>query len=69
MAGIKIERIINEPSAAALTLHHSYQKEASYMIVDFGGGTLDISIVDAFANVIEIVSVAGENHLGGEDFT
>ena len=69
LAGIKIERIINEPSAAALTLHHSYQKEASYMIVDFGGGTLDISIVDAFANVIEIVSVAGENHLGGEDFT
>ncbi|MCQ8264346.1 Hsp70 family protein [Streptococcus suis] len=69
LAGVKIERIINEPSAAALALHQSREEDASYMIVDFGGGTLDISIVDAFANVIEIVSVAGDNHLGGEDFT
>ncbi|HEM4484353.1 TPA: Hsp70 family protein [Streptococcus suis] len=69
LAGVKIERIINEPSAAALALHHSREEDATYMIIDFGGGTLDISIVDAFANVIEIVSVAGENHLGGEDFT
>lgn len=69
LAGVKIERIINEPSAAALALHHRREKDASYMIIDFGGGTLDISIVDAFANVIEIIAVAGENHLGGEDFT
>ncbi len=69
LAGIKIERIINEPSAAALALHYSREEDASYMIIDFGGGTLDISIVDAFANVIEIIAVAGENNLGGEDFT
>lgn len=69
LAGIKIERIINEPSAAALALHRKRQEDASYLIIDFGGGTLDISIVDAFLNVIEIVTVAGDNHLGGEDFT
>lgn len=71
LAGVKVERIINEPSAAALAIHHRYLEindERSYMIVDFGGGTLDVSIVDAFDNIIEIASVAGDNHLGGEDF-
>ncbi|WP_238144263.1 Hsp70 family protein, partial [Streptococcus suis] len=43
LAGVKIERIINEPSAAALALHHSREEDATYMIIDFGGGTLDIS--------------------------
>ncbi|MGT2753840.1 molecular chaperone HscC [Streptococcus ovis] len=69
LAGIKVERIINEPSAAALALHQSKQTDATYLIIDFGGGTLDVSVVDAFLNVIEIVTVAGDNHLGGEDFT
>ncbi|WP_162012763.1 molecular chaperone HscC [Streptococcus sp. S784/96/1] len=69
LAGVKIDRIINEPSAAALALHRKRQEDATYLIIDFGGGTLDISIVDAFLNVIEIVTVAGDNHLGGEDFT
>lgn len=69
LAGIKIDRIINEPSAAALALHRERGEDATYLIIDFGGGTLDISIVDAFLNVIEIVTVAGDNHLGGEDFT
>lgn len=69
LAGIKIERLINEPSAAALALHQNRQEDKCYLVIDFGGGTLDISVVDAFQNVIEIVSVAGDNHLGGEDFT
>lgn len=68
LAGVHIERIINEPSAAALSSFYNKQEEKTYMIIDFGGGTLDISIVDAFDNIVEIVSVAGDNHLGGEDF-
>lgn len=68
LAGIYIERIINEPSAAALTLHQSHRDDCLYMVIDFGGGTLDISIVDAFDNIIEIVAVSGDNKLGGEDF-
>lgn len=69
LAGIVVERIVNEPSAAALAIHH-YRKEdtGTYMVIDMGGGTLDVSVVDAFDNVIEIVAVAGDNHLGGEDF-
>ena len=70
LSGVPIERIINEPSAAALAQHFQYQEEeATYIVVDFGGGTLDISVVEAFDNVVEILAIAGDNHLGGEDFT
>ena len=69
-AGIKIDRIINEPSAAALAKKlESEIDDDSFIVVDFGGGTLDISVVELFDNVIEIVSIAGDNRLGGEDFT
>ena len=69
-AGVKIERIINEPSAAALAKKSmSSQEDQSFVVVDFGGGTLDISVVELFDNVVEIVSIAGDNRLGGEDFT
>ena len=68
LAGIKVERIINEPSAAALYEHMMDTIEKTYMVFDFGGGTLDISIVDAFDNIIEIIAVSGDNHLGGNDF-
>lgn len=68
LAGVHIERIINEPSAAALAFHQSKNEDSVYMVVDFGGGTLDISIVDSFDNIIEIISVAGDNQLGGDDF-
>ncbi len=67
-AGVKVERIINEPSAAALAYRKDDDEDATFLVIDFGGGTLDISIVDAFDNIIEIVSVAGDNHLGGDDF-
>lgn len=68
LAGLKVERIINEPSAAALAYKQGTDDEDMFLIFDFGGGTLDISIVDIFDSVIEIIAVAGDNHLGGDDF-
>ena len=68
LAGIKVERIINEPSAAALASRIDNTDFESLLIFDFGGGTLDVSIVDCFDDVVEIVAVSGDNHLGGEDF-
>lgn len=64
-----MERLVNEPSAAALAASRiSGEEEAGYLVVDFGGGTLDVSVVDCFENVIEILAVSGDNHLGGDDF-
>ena len=65
--GIKVERLINEPSAAAISCHKIGMDE-SFIVFDFGGGTLDVSVVDCFDNVISIVSIAGDNFLGGSDF-
>ena len=68
LAGLTVERLVNEPSAAALAYRFGKTKEdQTFLVFDFGGGTLDISIVDAFDSVIEIVAVAGDNHLGGDD--
>lgn len=68
IAGLKAERLINEPSAAALAYRKEYGKEDKTLLVfDFGGGTLDLSYVECFDNVIEIIAVAGDNHLGGDD--
>lgn len=68
LAGFRVERIINEPSAAALAYHKGKDEDMTFLVVDFGGGTLDVSVVDAFSNVIEIIAVAGDNRLGGDDF-
>ncbi|MCH5263519.1 MAG: molecular chaperone HscC [Lachnospiraceae bacterium] len=69
IAGWKVERIINEPSAAALACQNVKQvEEATMMVFDFGGGTLDVSLVDCFDNVIEILAISGDNRLGGQDF-
>lgn len=69
LAGLKVERIINEPSAAALACQQSWKNEDSTLLVfDFGGGTLDVSLVECFDNIIEILAVSGDNHLGGSDF-
>lgn len=68
LAGLQVERLINEPSAVALK-HHTRQKDSElFMVFDFGGGTLDVSLVEAFDNVVEIQAVAGDNSLGGKDF-
>ena len=69
LAGLKVERIINEPSAAALACNYNGDDaEATVLVVDFGGGTLDVSLVDCFDNLVEIMAVSGNNHLGGHDF-
>lgn len=69
LSGIKVERLVNEPSAAALAYQAEHDfEDGTYMVVDFGGGTLDVSIVDSFDSVMEILAVAGNNHLGGKDF-
>lgn len=69
LAGLKVDRIINEPSAAALAYQHLNQSEEDTLLVfDFGGGTLDVSLVDCFDNIVEILAVSGDNHLGGSDF-
>lgn len=68
LAGLNVERVINEPSAAALAYHKNTETDTCFLVVDLGGGTLDVSVVDAFSNVIEIISVSGDNRLGGNDF-
>lgn len=69
IAGLKVERLINEPSAAALAYHiDSGDEHQIYVVFDFGGGTLDVSVVEAFGNIVEIQAVAGDNYLGGKDF-
>lgn len=70
LAGLKVDRIINEPSAAALACQcvKKHQDEARMLVFDFGGGTLDVSLVECVDNIIEIVAVSGNNHLGGSDF-
>lgn len=67
LAGLKVERLVNEPSAAALAGRMENGEEGVYLVFDFGGGTLDVSVVDIFENVIEIVAVSGDNSLGGND--
>ncbi|WP_306544156.1 Hsp70 family protein [Anaerotignum sp.] len=68
MAGVHVERLINEPSAAALYYQMTYgKKDGCIMVIDFGGGTLDVSIVECFENIVEIIGIAGDNHLGGND--
>ncbi len=68
LAGLNVKRLINEPSAAALYHRYSAQTgDCQLMIVDFGGGTLDVSIVECFENIIEITAIAGDNRLGGDD--
>lgn len=68
VAGLKVERLINEPSAAALAYRMERgEEDMALLVFDFGGGTLDLSYVECFDNIIEIVAVAGDNYLGGDD--
>jgi molecular chaperone DnaK len=67
IAGLKVERIINEPTAASLAYHLEKKKDAKIAVFDFGGGTFDISILDVFENSIEVIATNGDGHLGGDD--
>ena len=67
IAGLKVERIINEPTAAALAYGLEKKKNAKIVVFDFGGGTFDISILDIGDGVFEVLSTHGDTHLGGDD--
>jgi molecular chaperone HscC len=70
LAGLKGERLISEPTAAALSYGlHQKDKNTQFLIFDLGGGTFDVSILEFFEGIMEVKSVAGDNFLGGEDFT
>lgn len=70
LAGLKVERIISEPTAAAIAYGlYNDTKPAKNLVFDLGGGTLDVSILDYFPPILEVRAVAGDNFLGGEDFT
>lgn len=70
LAGLKVERIISEPTAAAIA-YGLYQncENGKFLVFDLGGGTFDVSILELFDSIIEVRAVAGDNYLGGEDFT
>ncbi len=67
ITGLKVERIINEPTAAALAYGLDRKKNEKVAVFDFGGGTFDISILDIGENVFEVLSTNGDTHLGGDD--
>lgn len=68
LAGVKVERLLNEPTGAALVYGLCEKTESRYLIFDLGGGTFDVSIVEYFDGVLEVHASAGNNFLGGEDF-
>jgi len=69
LAGLRVERLINEPTAAALA-HGIHEREDKhpFLVFDLGGGTFDVSIVEIFSGIVEVRASAGDNRLGGEDF-
>ncbi len=68
IAGLNVQRIINEPTAAALAYGLDNESEQTIMVYDLGGGTFDVSIIDIGDGVIEVLATSGDNHLGGDDF-
>lgn len=69
LAGLKVERLINEPTAAALAYGiHQRDRPSRFLVFDLGGGTFDVSILEIFEGIIEVRASAGDNRLGGEDF-
>jgi len=68
IAGLKVERIINEPTAASLAYGLDDEAEETIMVYDLGGGTFDVSILDIGDGVFEVIATNGNNHLGGDDF-
>lgn len=68
LAGLKVEKLINEPTAAALAYGLHHKEEATFLVFDLGGGTFDVSVLELFEGVMEVRASAGDNFLGGEDF-
>lgn len=70
LAGLKVERMISEPTAAAIAYGlYDEEKDSNFLVFDLGGGTFDVSVLELFDNILEVHAVAGDNYLGGEDFT
>ena len=70
LAGLKVERIISEPTAAAIAYGlYQNREHARFLVFDLGGGTFDVSILELYDTILEVRAVAGDNFLGGEDFT
>jgi molecular chaperone HscC len=69
LAGLKVERLVNEPTAAALAYGiHNLEAESRFLVFDLGGGTFDVSVLEIFDGIIEVRASTGDNRLGGEDF-
>ncbi|MDR3259395.1 MAG: molecular chaperone DnaK [Fusobacteriaceae bacterium] len=68
IAGLDVKRIINEPTAAALAYGLEKKKSEKVLVFDLGGGTFDVSVLEISDGLIEVISTAGNNHLGGDDF-
>ncbi len=68
IAGFKVRRILNEPTAAALAYGFNKKKNEQIVVYDFGGGTFDLSVLEVAENTIEVKAVGGDTHLGGDDF-
>src|SRR5579864_614708 len=68
IAGLNVLRIINEPTAAALAYHLDKEGEATIMVIDLGGGTFDVSLLEVGEGVVEVKATNGDNHLGGDDW-
>ena len=69
LAGLNVVRIINEPTAAAIAHGMTEQDDVRYLVFDLGGGTFDVSILELYSPIMEVRAIAGDNFIGGEDFT
>lgn len=69
LAGLKVERLLNEPTAAAMAYGLHQKSDQRFLVFDLGGGTFDVSILELFDGIMEVHASAGDNYLGGEDFT
>ena len=68
IAGLTVERIVNEPTSAALAYGLENEGQQKVMVYDLGGGTFDVSIIEIGGGVVEVIATSGDNHLGGDDF-
>ena len=68
IAGLKVRKVINEPTAAALAYGLTKKKDQQILVYDFGGGTFDVSVLDIEEDTIDVIAVGGDTHLGGDDF-
>ena len=69
LAGLNVVRIINEPTTAAIAHGMTEQDDVRYLVFDLGGGTFDVSILELYSPIMEVHAIAGDNFIGGEDFT